>query len=290
MSAVELGIDRAPARTGAILVLRRPGGLAPRAASYGAIFTTNVRNQLAYLGEWTLRGVFLAMVLYIFLQLWQATFHGRVTVAGFTIAQMLWYMALTESIILSRPRLNQEVDRQVRTGDVAYVLVRPYDFAGYHLAAYAGERVLRFLTTLVAGVVVCLLFVGPVPLDGRDVAGALVALAGSMLIDFLVAFAIGLLAFWTEDTVSIALLYDRLLMLLGGTLLPLSAFPAAVAAVVRAMPFAALVYGPAALALGAPDPTFSGLILQQGVTLVVVAALVWLLYRAAMRRVTANGG
>src|SRR6266542_351293 len=78
------------------LRLRRPGGLRPAAAKYGAVFATAVHNQLAYWGEWLLRGVFLTMVLFIFLQLWRAAYgaQGKSTIGGFTLPQMLWYLAI----------------------------------------------------------------------------------------------------------------------------------------------------------------------------------------------------
>src|SRR5206468_11897150 len=109
------------------LDLRRPGGLRPAAAKYAALFAAGIHNQLAYWGEWLLRGVFLVMVLFVFLQLWEATYRaqGKATIAGFTLPQMLWYLALTESIVLSRPRVNQAIDQEVRTGDIAYVHVLP---------------------------------------------------------------------------------------------------------------------------------------------------------------------
>jgi len=270
--------------------LRRPGGVRRDVSKYAAVFATCVRNQLAYVGEWALRGVFLAMVLFIFLQLWAATYQGRPTIGGLTLPQMLWYLAITESIVLSRPRINQNVDREVRTGEIAYTLVRPYSYAGYHFATYLGERLLRFATTLTIGAVLALVYVGPVPLTPLRAAAGALTLALAMCIDFLFSFGIGLLAFWTEDTSSISLIYDRLVMLLGGMLLPLSAFPPAIGAIAAVLPFSALVYGPAGVVLGAAGSTFVGLLIQQTVTLSVAGLCIWLLYRAAMRRVSANGG
>jgi ABC-2 type transport system permease protein len=270
--------------------LRRPGGIRASAAKYAAVFATCLRNQLAYAGEWALRGVFLAMVLFIFLQLWRATYQGRSTIAGFTIAQMIWYLALTESIVLSRTRIGQTIDREVRTGDVAYTLVRPYSYAGYYLASYLGERLPRFATTLAIGAALALLYVGPVPLQPWAAVAALVTLLVAMCIDFIGSFGIGLLAFWTEDTASINLIYDRLVMLLGGMMLPLAAFPKVIGDVARVLPFGVMVYGPAGLALGAPDASFGRLSAQQAAWMLVAGAIVWLVYRAALRRITANGG
>ena len=274
------------------LRLRRPRGLGPAVAKYAAVFSVSVHNQLAYWGEWLLRGVFLAMVLFVFLQLWRATYgaQGKATIAGFTLPQMLWYLAITESIVLSRPRVNQAIDQEVRTGDVAYVLVRPYNYAGYRLATYLGERLLRFATTLAIGAVLAALYVGPVPLSLSGLAGGALALSAAMAIDFLGSFSVGLLAFWTEDTDSIALIYDRMVMLLGGTFLPLSVLPPLIARIADALPFAVLVFGPARLALGDQQASLALILAKQGLALLLFGAVALALYRAALRRVTANGG
>jgi ABC-2 type transport system permease protein len=270
-----------------------------QATKYSAVFATSVRNQVAYWGEWLLRGVFLMMVLFVFLQLWRATYGaqaqadhpsgGRV-IGGFTLPQMLWYLALTESIVLSRPRVNQTIDQEVRSGDIAYVLLRPYAYAGYHLATYLGERVLRFATTLAIASVLAALYVGPVQVTAAHSAAALLALGLAMLIDFLGSFAVGLLAFWTEDTDSIGLIYDRAVMLLGGMFLPLSLLPAAIARVADALPFSVLVYGPARLALGDPEANLAAIVVRQALALVLFGAVAAGLYRAALRRVSVNGG
>jgi viologen exporter family transport system permease protein len=263
--------------------------------AYAALFSVNLHNQVAYLGEWALRGVFLAMILFVFLQLWRATYAGQGAggtgvIGGFTLPQMLWYLAFTESIILSRPGLNRLVDAEVRTGDITYTLLRPYAYGGYRLMAYLAERALRFATLVVLGAALAWLYVGPVPLRPVDLLVALGALFLAALLDFLGAFGIGLLAFWTEDTSSIGLIYDRLVMLLGGMLLPLELFPEPLGAIARVLPFATLIYGPARLAFGAAPDGVWLLLGRQALFLAAGALGVALLYRRAFRRIALNGG
>jgi hypothetical protein len=98
-----------------------------------------------------LRTVFLALVLFIFAQLCRAADGSQDVRAltGFTIAQLIWYLAFTEAITMSVPALGEvEVDREVRSGDIAYRLVRPLSYPLFHLATGLGERVLRFALSL----------------------------------------------------------------------------------------------------------------------------------------------
>ena len=275
------------------LELRRPGGIGAELAKYVAVFELTLRTQLTYAGEMALRTTFLVIILYVFLQLWRAPFaaEGTSTIAGFTVAHMIWYLAITEAITTSRGRVSATIDGEVRTGEIAYRLVRPYGYAGYHLAQHAGERALRFTLHLAVGAGLAMLYVGPVPFAlGGLAAAVLVAMVGAA-IDFLASFCIGLLAFWIEDTSSVQLIYSRLMMLLGGMLLPLEIYPDPVRSIAEALPFSTMLYAPARLALVGGDAAWVlDLLARQAVSLLTVGAGTWLLYRAARRRVSVNGG
>src|SRR5262245_65963402 len=92
---------------------------------YTWVGLTSARSNIAYLGEVATRAIFLGVILYIFLQLWRTTYAqtGAQQLGGFTLTQMLWYLAMTESIMLSGPRVAQEVDQDVRTGALAVQLI-----------------------------------------------------------------------------------------------------------------------------------------------------------------------
>ena len=77
------------------------------ATKYAWVGVTSARSSLAYVGEVVARTVFLAVILYIFLQLWRTTFEqtGEERLGGLTLSQMLWYLGLTESLVLSTPAI-----------------------------------------------------------------------------------------------------------------------------------------------------------------------------------------
>jgi ABC-2 type transport system permease protein len=261
-------------------------------AKYLAVGRITLASQAAYLAEMLLRTLFLAMILYVFVQLWTVTYEalGRATVAGFSVAQMIWYLMITESILLSRPRMTTEIDAEVRAGDVAYQLIRPYDYVLFRLARYLAERLLRLAICLAIGTGLALLYVGPVPLAPGGLAAALAVLALGVAVDFAGAIAIGLCAFWVEDTQPLTLLYDRAIMLLGGLLLPLELLPDSLAGLLAGLPFQLLLYAPARLAVSGDLAPLPGALAQLAVTLALAAAAVRLIQGRAVRRLHGNGG
>jgi ABC-2 type transport system permease protein len=261
-------------------------------SKYVAIARITVATQAAYLGELAIRTVFLAMVLYIFVQLWTVTYEamGTQTVAGFSVAQMIWYLVVTEAVMLSRPRVMREIDQDVRSGDVAYQLIRPYDYVLFRMAQYLGERLLRMGSCLAIGSLLALLYVGPIELSPAALLAAALVLLTGAVVDFLGAVAVGLCAFWIEDTAPLQLLYDRAIMLLGGLLLPLELFPEWIARILLALPFQLILYAPARIAVTGDLSMVPTVLAQLAVTLLCALVLARAVFALATRRLHANGG
>jgi len=263
-----------------------------RLRKYGAAFRVSLLSQLAYPAELWLRSVFVVVIMFIFSSLWHTTFAelGRATLGGFTLGQMLWYLALTESILLSRPRDALRIDEEVRTGQLAYQLARPYNYVLYRFVTASAERLPRFLITLVIAGAMATAFSGELSVRPASLLAGLPVLALALAIDYCFVLSISLLAFWVEDASPVLFIYDRLLMLLGGMLLPLSLFPGALATVARALPFSTIVYDPASVIVSGDGEAWALLVLRQVVTLAVALMLALLFFRYAVRRLQTNGG
>jgi len=97
---------------------------------YVAAAALSAKNYLAYVSEMIFRSGFLVVILFVFVNLWTVTYSraGAEIIAGFDLRQMLWYLVFTESIVISRPRVHQKVEEDIRTGAVSYTLARPYNY------------------------------------------------------------------------------------------------------------------------------------------------------------------
>ncbi len=273
--------------------LREPGGLGATVSKLVAIIRVTLASRLTYLGEFVTRTIFLGLILYTFTQLWSATNRSQDVTAltGFSIAQLIWYLAFTEAIVLSGPSVGEVgVDREVRSGELAYRLARPIAYPLFHLGTYLGERLVRFGLNLAIGCAVAALVVGGVPLSPIGVAAALAAALLAFVVDWLWTFSVSLTSFWIEDTFGLHLLLRRFIMLLGGLMIPLDAYPEWLERVARALPFQYILYQPSRLFLstdasGAPS-VFAMQALFGGVGLVLLLAI----YSRGSRRVSAQGG
>lgn len=261
-------------------------------SKYAWIGYTAARSELAYAGANVSRIIFLTTVLYVFMRLWSVVYAGLGTerLGGLTQAQMLWYLVATESILMSMPRLWYEIDQEVRTGGLAVQLVRPLSYAGSHFGRSMGERMVRFAMNLVVGSVVALLLAGPIAFSISGLGMFLLVLPMAFVIDFLGALLVGLCAFWLESTQGIALLYSRLMMLLGGLMFPLDVYPDSLQAFLRALPFAAILHAPGRMLVAPSSRLFLQCLALQAACLAVYGAAAYALHTIALRRLFVNGG
>jgi ABC-2 type transport system permease protein len=272
--------------------LRGPGPWWSRVAKYGAILRMSVVNHMAYWSEVLLRSIFLVLIIFVFVQLWSLTYRtlGVRQLGDYSLAQMIWYFAFAEAIVMSAPLLRNKIDQEVKSGDLAYRLNKPYHYVLYLAADYAGERLVRFCLNLAVGSTLALLLVGPIGFSLPGVGAALVILVAALAFDFMGSCAISLLAFWVEDTWAFEFIYRRLVMLLGGMMIPLDVFPEPLSSIARALPFSYIIYGPSRLWVS-PTPEFFGMMLVKlSIALLIGGAVVALLFRAGQRNVTVNGG
>jgi len=261
-------------------------------SKYPYISLVAARSNLAYLGDVVGKFLFLGIVLYVFTCLWQLTYSASQvsSLAGLTLDRMIWYLVITESIILSSTNVSQVVDEDVRTGSLSVQLVRPVSYPLYRLWTTLGERVVRFGMNFVVGALVALLLVGPIAFKAQGALIFLCSLPLAFVLDFLCKFLIGLGAFWLEDTSGLLLLYSRITMILGGMLIPLELMPEFLRPLLKMLPFAGMVYGPARLFVQPDWNALFELWFAQVLSIACLSLLVMLVYNRALRRVFANGG
>jgi len=259
---------------------------------YGFVLRTSARQQWAYRAEIVARAIQMVLFMGVFMALWSTAFavSGRGELAGYTLVEMVWYLAMTETITLSSSRVFLEISEAVKAGDVAYTLARPVSYPFFQVANSLGNSVPRFLLNLLAAAAV-------VGLGMRQTAGSLAGLAAflataalALLLDALIAVLIGLLAFWLEEVSPAFWIYQKLLFTVGGLFLPLEMFPGWLQRLARWLPFQFITYAPAR-AFVAFEPRF---VLQtvagQAVYIAALAALTALVWRRAQRRLVVHGG
>ncbi|MGB8212187.1 MAG: ABC-2 family transporter protein [Anaerolineales bacterium] len=258
---------------------------------YLAIFKITLLNSLAYPAEMVTRSGMILVFMLVFFQLWHATYSasGSQVLDGLTLHDTMWYLLVAETLELGRPRMARLISQQVKDGSIAYLLNKPYDFLLYQLASGMGESLPRMGILFILGSSLVWAMAGPPPtLANWPV--ALGALAGAWLLHFCFNGLIGLAAFVAEEVAPFEWIYQKLVFILGGMLIPLDFYPGWLQAVAKSLPFAYMMYGPARLFVSPNMQLFFQILTGQVLWLAVLGGMLALAFSRGMRRLAINGG
>lgn len=263
---------------------------------YSAIARINMQNSLAYAWDALGQGVFVTLFIFVFAQLWTATFKAQNvpdggTIVGLTLVQTLWYFVWAELIQISKANVALKIQEEVRDGSLAYTLGRPYNYLLYHFFSAQGGVLIRMVFILAFGSAVALIEVGPLHSFRLEVMpGVLLITALAFVLDYCIMAMIGLTAFFTEDTSAFRLIYSKINFVIGGLLLPIDFLPDAVQSVARVLPFNLVLYAPAKQFVAWDSAQFLEQVGLQIVWIAIMAGLLALFFRYGSRRVSINGG
>lgn len=259
---------------------------------YLAIARTRLMSALIYDRDILLRSIFMIVALVVFVQLWTTTYTatGQSAIQGFSLRDIIWYLVITELLALGTPQLPQTIDAEVRSGDIAYALAKPYSYPLFHLASYWGETLVKLPVNAIVGSVVAFIAVGPPPTNPTSLLAALLLLAGAVTLKGTLEILIGLSAFWVEDTLPAQWIYSKFIFTIGGLFLPLDLFPDWLANIAHNLPFAAIAYAPARAFVGLDLQSAVQLFLTQLTWLVLAWLAVVVVFGRAARRLVAHGG
>lgn len=182
--------------------------------------THSAKNYKALLGL----SIFLITCLLIFANLWDISI-GKIGFVDLNPAQLLWYVTFNEWVLLSIPDIQNEIEQDLRSGTLAYLLPRPMSYLLFKFCEASGGLCINLFVLGLAGFVFTWIKAGsfPVNLGGFFLLSLLGFLAG--LVGLIFQMVIGLSAFWLHEIGSFYWIWEKLLFVLGGLILPMSFYP-----------------------------------------------------------------
>jgi ABC-2 type transport system permease protein len=259
-----------------------------------AFFRIGLQEGLAYRAEAAIWFLFDLLPPLVMIMLWLAVYQGRADVAGYSLEQMLGYyvgMLILGTLLTSH--LEWGISHDVRQGVLSGQLIRPVSPWLYWFVDSLAWKSVRLVFLVPSTLVILLALGGSLHLAALSPArlGLLgVSLVAAYFLCFVQKALIGLAAFWLTDVTGLSALWDILVYLLGGAMLPLELLPGPLQQAALVLPFRYLYAYPLAIALGRLEPPdlWSGLALQVG-WLAACLGLTALVWRRALRRYEAVG-
>jgi len=245
------------------------------------------RRMVAEPSALVVAGVFYLMVTAILAGLWRAAADASGgSVVGYSAVALVWYVATSEAATIALPpRMIEDIGNDIGSGAIAVEMLRPAPVLGLRVATEVGQMLPRMLLCISVGLVFATLTVGAPP-SGSALALAAPSLVLALILNIVTQHMFAAAAFWVLDAKATWFLYQKLVFVTGGMLLPLEVLPEPLETVTKLLPFSAMAYVPARLASGHFEPE---LIAVQVLWLVVLGGAAHLAFRAGERHLIGTG-
>lgn len=271
---------------------RRAGRVEPAVwrdrRAVGVSFRTAAQRAVVERGGVAVSVLFYAVVVSVLAGVWRvAAAANDGAVVGYTAVALTWYIATSEATTLAlNARMIDELGADIASGAIAVELLRPASVLWVRVAAELGRALPRLCVIAPVGALLATLTAGGPPRWGA-LALAVPSIALALAANVVAQHAFAASAFWLRSAGSAWYLYQKLVFVLGGMLIPLEVFPSWLETAARLLPFRAMAYAPARLASGHLEPV---LLLEQVVWLAVLAVGAAAIFGAGERRLQVVGG
>lgn len=244
-----------------------------------------LKNYKAIIGL----SIFLVTCLIIFANLWKVA-AAKIGAFDLKPDQLLWYIALNEWVLVATPEVASDMESDLRTGRLAYLLPRPLSYLLAIFFQAFGELCVNLITLGFVTFTFTWLMVGSFPFDTFSFIVSLLlgCLAGCVGIIF--RMLVGISAFWLQEVEPFDWIWEKLLFALGGLMLPLAVYPEWLQKIAFLTPFPAILGERSALAI---QYNFTNVVFVIGsLTLWGAIGIAFLigLYRRGLRILNIEGG
>lgn len=149
------------------------------------------------------------------------------SINGTNYEQTLWSMFIYFCLMtLSIRKVNELFMADVKSGNVEMYMNKPINYVLLNFYRIIGKGLFSFIFISILSTILMLLFIGfPNVNLGIFIPSLIIMIILGQLLGLMIYSCIGLLAFFIEDVRPVYWITDKLVMVLGGSYLPISLFP-----------------------------------------------------------------
>jgi ABC-2 type transport system permease protein len=225
--------------------------------------------------------------------LWKSIYGTSEMLHGMTFHQTFIHLTLAAAILNALRGSSVSIAGSIRSGMIAFDLVRPLDFQLKLLAESIGAVILGLLTnTVPCAIVVYILVRGDIPV-GINIPFFLSSFVGAYLVNFTLDFTVASIAFYTQGGMwGITVAKEIVSSFLAGAIIPFAFFPDSIQTILRVLPFQTIFHTPLQILTNTNLTTsdYLSMISVQVFWLMLLFIGSRLFFRQAIKVLTINGG
>jgi ABC-2 type transport system permease protein len=229
--------------------------------------------------------------IYILRTVWVALYTYNQAPVGLPLHSIITYstIAMLMSLVMDIDQ-TRALHSSLHDGNIITDFTKPLNLPLYFFASGTGE-VLFHAILIVPSLLFALLIVHIDVPPALTLATFLLSFVLGYFVGFFINFILNCTAFWTLEISAVQMIVTWVSDLVGGELIPLVLFPAAVGQVLMFLPFAAMFSTPLLIYIGTIPPAhYLEAIGFQIFWLLVLAGFSFVVWRSGVRRLVVQGG
>lgn len=257
---------------------------------YYLIAKTSLQNNLAYSASFVISSMFYVLIIFTFFLLWRTIYSGGNTISGYTLKQIIWYCIITEMILGPNSKFFNQINEDIKSGNIAYLLNKPYQYIFYLFSNNFGEIVIKLVIKFIAGITLGFVFVGPIDnFKIMYIPFIIISIILAILLNFFLLATIALTTFWFEENEAFYWINSKITLMLG-VFMPIDFFPEWLRNIVKYLPHTYFTYAPAKNVVDFSFDRYCLNIVIQITYLIFFILLSLLVYQRGVKKLNVNGG
>ena len=254
------------------------------------------QSNLAYKMNVFLSLVSSIVVLLVQIYFWRALFQDigqtQTNMGVISFRDMVSYTLVSTGISIAiSTRTMFAVGDKIRSGEIAMDLIKPVSLKGMLFFSALGNNGFRMVFELMPFLIVGVLMFGiRLPSEPHFFLFIISAING-MMIYFSISYLIGLIGFWFLAVGSLSMLFNVLINVFSGEMVPLWFFPEFLYELSAFLPFRLIYFAPLAIFLEKTVLADAiGFVLQQFLWIGILTGIERILWMRAVRKLVIQGG
>lgn len=201
----------------------------------------------------------------------------------------LWYLAVTEWIIISATPAAFQIASDLKSGQVAYFSLRPIHYLYFRLSDAFGKFLVKFIILECLCLAIGYALTGFFPCKiSTWLIGNFLVLAGALLY-MLISMSIGLSAFWLREIDSLFYMNLTATFCFGGLIIPLAFYSPLFRTISSYTPYPSILAAPSEWMTGQSVNILSAF-LEWSMWMIVSGIIMHILYNRCLKTLAEEGG
>ncbi len=213
------------------------------------------------------------------------------TINGVDYKTTMWSMFMYFCIMtLNLRHLDNEIMSDVKSGNVEMFMNRPRSYLTLSFMRVLGQGLFSFVMISIIGAIIMIISIGvPSVNPVLFIPTLILALVLGQILALFIYGLIGLLSFYIQDIRPVHWVVDKLIMVLGGSYLPISMFPKVMKIMAYASPFGAINFASSTV-YDSWNTNCYKMIGMQIIWILVFGLILFFVYKKSKEKAMINGG